>query len=29
MFVGAVSVNFDVRIDQKIFHAEIVVDSNI
>ena len=26
MFVGAVSVNFDERIDQKIFHAEIVVD---
>ena len=28
MFVGAVSDNFDERIDQKIFHAEIVVDSN-
>ena len=27
MFVGAVSDNFDQRIDQKIFHAEIVVDS--
>ena len=27
MFVGAVSENFDERIDQKIFHAEIVVDS--
>ena len=27
MFVGAVSDNFDERIDQKIFHAEIVVDS--
>ena len=26
MFVGAVSDNFDQRIDQKIFHAEIVVD---
>ncbi len=26
MFVGAVSGNFDERIDQKIFHAEIVVD---
>ena len=26
MFVGAVSDNFDERIDQKIFHAEIVVD---
>ena len=25
-FVGAVSDNFDERIDQKIFHAEIVVD---
>jgi len=25
--VGAVSDNFDERIDQKIFHAEIVVDS--
>ena len=27
MFVGALSDNFDERIDQKIFHAEIVVDS--
>ena len=27
MFVGAVSDNFDESIDQKIFHAEIVVDS--
>ena len=27
MFVGSVSDNFDERIDQKIFHAEIVVDS--
>ena len=27
MFVGTVSDNFDERIDQKIFHAEIVVDS--
>ena len=27
MFVGAVSDNYDERIDQKIFHAEIVVDS--
>ena len=27
MFVGAVSDNFDERIDQKIFHAEIVIDS--
>ena len=26
MFEGAVSDNFDERIDQKIFHAEIVVD---
>ena len=26
-FVGAVSDNFDERIDQKIFHAEIVVDT--
>ena len=26
MFVGAVSDNFDERINQKIFHAEIVVD---
>jgi len=28
MFVGAVSDNFDEKIEQKIFHAEIVVDSN-
>ena len=28
MFVGAVSDNFEERIDQKIFHAEIVVDSD-
>ena len=27
MFVGTVSDNYDERIDQKIFHAEIVVDS--
>ena len=27
MFVGAVSDNFNERINQKIFHAEIVVDS--
>ncbi len=27
MFVGAMSDNFDERIDQKIFHAEIVVDN--
>ena len=27
MFVGSVSDNFDEHIDQKIFHAEIVVDS--
>ena len=27
MFVGAVSDNFDERISQKIFHAEIVIDS--
>ena len=27
IFVGAVPDNFDERIDQKIFHAEIVVDS--
>ena len=26
MFVGSVSDNFDERIDQKIFHTEIVVD---
>ena len=28
IFVGAVSDNFDERIEQKIFHAEIVVDSD-
>ena len=28
MFVGAVSDNFDERIDQKIFHAEIVIDND-
>lgn len=28
MFVGAVSDNFDERIEQKIFHAEIVVDTD-
>src|SRR5690606_25568904 len=28
MFVGAVADNFDERIDQKIFHAEIVVDND-
>lgn len=27
MFVGAVSDNFDERIEQKIFHAEVVVDA--
>ena len=27
MFVGSVSDNFDERIDQKIFHAEIVIDN--
>ncbi len=27
MFVGAISDNFDERIEQKIFHAEIVVNS--
>ena len=27
MFVGAVSDNFYERIEQKIFHAEIIVDS--
>lgn len=27
MFVGSVSDNFDERIDQKTFHAEIVVDN--
>ena len=29
MFVGAVSDNFDERIEQKIFHAEIVVDNEV
>ena len=28
MFVGAVSDNFDERIEQKIFHCEIVVDND-
>ena len=28
MFVGSVSDNFEERIDQKIFHAEIVVDND-
>ena len=28
MFVGAVSDNFDERIEQKIFHAQIVVDND-
>ena len=28
MFVGSVSDNFDERIEQKIFHAEIVVDND-
>lgn len=27
MFIGSVSSNFGERIDQKIFHAEIVVDT--
>ena len=27
MFVGAVSDNFDERIERKIFHAEIMVDN--
>lgn len=27
MFVGAVSDNFDERIEQKIFHAEIMMDN--
>ena len=27
MFVGSVSDNFDERIEQKIFHAEIIIDS--
>jgi hypothetical protein len=29
MFVRAVSDNFDERIEQKIFHAEIVVDNEV
>uniref|UniRef100_UPI0012E263D7 TraM recognition domain-containing protein n=1 Tax=Sphingobacterium endophyticum TaxID=2546448 RepID=UPI0012E263D7 len=29
MFVGSVSDNFDERIEQKIFHAEIVVDNEM
>lgn len=29
MFVGAISDNFDERIEQKIFHAEIVVDNDM
>ena len=28
IFVGAVSDNFDERINQKIFHAQIVVDND-
>ena len=28
MFVGAVADNFDERIEQKIFHAEIVIDND-
>ena len=28
MFVGTVSDNFNERIEQKIFHAEIVLDSD-
>jgi hypothetical protein len=28
MFVGAVSDNFEERIEQKIFHSEIVVDND-
>jgi len=27
LFVGAISDNFEERIEQKIFHAEIVVDN--
>ena len=27
MFVGAITDNFDERIEQKIFHAEIVADN--
>lgn len=27
MFVGAIADNFDERIEQKIFHCEIVVDN--
>ena len=29
MFVGAVADNFDERIEQKIFHCEIVVDLSL
>lgn len=29
MFVGSVSDNFDERIEQKIFHAEIVIDNEL
>ena len=29
MFVGAVAANFDERIEQKIFHCEIVVDNEM
>jgi hypothetical protein len=29
VFVGAVSDNFDERIDQKMFHAEIVIDNDL
>lgn len=28
MFVGSVSDNFDERIEEKIFHSEIVVDND-
>lgn len=28
MFIGSVSDNFDERIEQKIFHSEIVVDND-
>ena len=28
MFVGSVADNFDERIEQKIFHAEIVIDND-
>lgn len=27
MFVGAIADNFDERIEQKIFHCEIVIDN--